>query len=164
MEMQNHANSRPICFLRSSHTYLTPNHFLRPTINHELWTEDLTLDEKYLELENYRTRMKEGLLEAYKASDFVSPKWKTEGLRAREEDFVMISRGKSKILPLGRIEYGVVKKVSEDGRTLEVRVCRSNKEMKKKDFPIVRDIECYSRNCYLIFRGDCKQLPFGETV
>ena len=152
-EMENHANSRPVCFLRSSGTYLTAHHFLRPTINSEVWNENLTLEEKYLELENYRTRMREALVEAYKGTNFTSAKWKTEGLKAKEGDFIMVSRGRNKIAALGKIEYGLVRSVSEDGRNLEIKVCRSEKDLKSRRFPSVKQITCDSRNCYLIYRN-----------
>ena len=154
-EMENHANSRPVCFLRSSGTYLTANHFLRPTINSEVWVENLTLEEKYLQLEDYRSRMKEALLESYKQTNFTCGKWKSDGLMAKEGDFVMVSRGRNKVASLGKIEYGLIKKVSHDGRNLEVKVCRSNKDMNAKKNPIVKNIYCDSRNCFLIFRDEC---------
>jgi len=154
MEMQNHANGRPICFLRTSQTYLTSNHFIRPTINDEIWDEHVTLEEKYLQLEDYRERMREALVDSYKATQFTSSKWRSEGLTAKKGDVIMVSRGRSKIRPLGRIEYGLVMHVSGDHRTLEVRVCRSEKQMKPKEFPAVKDISCDARNCFLIFRDD----------
>ena len=98
--------------------------------------------------------MRDALMEAYKGTNFTSSKWKSERLRAQENDFVMICRGRRKISPLGKIEYGRVKKVSEDGRTLEVIVCRSNKELNAKEFPVVKEIVVDSRNCFLIFRDD----------
>ena len=157
-EMQNHANFRPICFLRSSNTYLTPNNFLHPSTNEEIWKENLTLEEKYVELEEHRERMKEALLEAYKATDFTRGKWRSEGLRAKVDDFIMVSRGRNKVKPLGKVEYGLVMAVSEDGRNLDIRVCRSQKELKQKQLPPVKDITVDSRNCFLVFRDDnCKQ-------
>lgn len=137
---------------------MTANHFLHPTISSVVWKEDLTLEEKYLQLEEYRGRMREALMEAYKGTSFTSGKWKEEGLRAKEGDVIMVSRGKNKVRPLGRIEFALVREVSEDGRTLQVRVCRSHKELEPREFPAVKDISCDARNCYLIFRDDnCKQ-------
>ena len=154
-EMENHANNRPVCFLRSSATYLTANHFLRPTINSAVWNENLTLEEKYLELQDYRSRMRKELVEACKATNFISGKWKTDGLMPKEGDFVLVSRGRNKVAGLGRIEYALIQKVSDDGRTLEIRVCRSEKDLNAKKNPIVKEITCDSRNCFLIFRSTC---------
>ena len=64
-----------------------------------------------MQLEEYRQRMKEALVEAYKGTSFTSGKWKEEGLRARERDVIMVSRGKNKVSPLGRIEFALVKDV-----------------------------------------------------
>ena len=93
-------------------------------------------------------------MDSYKATQFTSSKWRSEGLTAKKGDVIMVSRGRSKIRPLGRIEYGLVMHVSGDHRTLEVRVCRSEKQMKPKEFPAVKDISCDARNCFLIFRDD----------
>ena len=41
-------------------------------------------------------------------------------------DFIMISRGKSKICPLGKVEFGIVEEILDDGRSLKVKVARAN--------------------------------------
>ena len=112
------------------------------------------MEEKYLELESYRSRMREALIQEYKTTNFVSGKWKSDKLMPQQGDFVMVSRGRSKVAALGKIEYGLIQQVSEDGRSLEIRVCRSEKDLNAKKFPTVKEIVVDSRNCFLIFRDD----------
>ena len=61
----------------------------------------------------------------------------------------MISRGKSKICPLGKVEFGIVEEILDDGRSLKVKVARANTKNE-----LVRELNADSRNCYLIHREE----------
>ena len=68
---------------------------------------------------------------------------------AKVGDFIMISRGRSKINPLGRVEFSVVEEILDEGRNLRIRVSRAH----TKD-TLVRQLVADSRNCYLIHREE----------
>ena len=144
---ENVANSRPLTYLRKTGTYISANHLLRTSGASYLWREEDSIEGKYGAIQEYRTRMIDALTDEMKKLNFLPQKWATEGSRAKIGDFIMVARQKSKINPLGRVEFGVVEEVLDEGRNLKIRVARaSTKET------LVRELIADSRNCYLIHR------------
>ena len=146
---ENVANSRPLTYLKKTGTYITANHLLRTTGASYLWNEEDSIEEKYSAIQEYRTRMTEALTEEMRKLSFLPQKWATEGSRASIGDFIMVARQKSKVNPLGRVEFGLVEEILDEGRNLRIKVARANtKEV------LVREIVADSRNCYLIHREE----------
>ena len=115
-----------------------------------MWNEDDSIQEKFTAIQEYKTRMLAALTDELKQLNFLPQKWKKEGPRAQIGDFIMISRQKSKVNPLGLVEYGLVQDVLDNGRNLKVRVARSHTQKKG----LVRELIADSRNCYLIHREE----------
>ena len=139
-ESANFLNSRPISWLKQSEG-LTPNHFLYPKTSPEDWNMALSLEDKYMSLQNYRQRMSEELDLLMKSSDFLAEKWFSNDAPPFVNDIVFNARGKSKVNPAGQLEYGRIIKVSDDLRHITIVVSRNNKTR-----------EADSRNCCLIHR------------
>ena len=145
---ENVANSRPITYLKKTGTYLTPHHLLR-TGGYGNLTEEASVEEKFTAVQEYRRKMQQELVEALRQLSFLPQKWKEKGAEAKVGDFIMISRGRSKINPLGQVEFGVVEEILDEGRNLRIRVSRAH----TKD-TLVRQLVADSRNCYLIHREE----------
>ena len=144
---ENVANSRPLTYLKTG-TYLTPHHLLR-TGGVQSLTDEASIEDKFTAVQEYKTRMMETLIDGLKQLSFLPQKWKEEGAKARIGDFIMVSRGRSKMSPLGRVEFGLVEEVLDAGRNLKIKVARAH----TKDV-LVRELVADSRNCYLIHREE----------
>ena len=144
------ANSRPLTYLKKTGTFITSHHLLRTSGASYLWNEDDSIQEKFTAIQEYKTRMLVALTDELKQLNFLPQKWKKEGPRAQIGDFIMISRQKSKVNPLGLVEFGIVQDVLDNGRNLKVRVARSHTQKKE----LVRELIADSRNCYLIHREE----------
>ena len=112
-------------------------------------TEEASVEEKFTVVQEYRRKMQQELVEALRQLSFLPQKWKEKGAEAKVGDFIMISRGRSKINPLGQVEFGVVEEILDEGRNLRIRVSRAH----TKD-TLVRQLVADSRNCYLIHREE----------
>ena len=144
------ANSRPLTYLKKCGTYVTANSLLRTSGASYLWSENNSIEEKHAAIQEYKTRMVEILTDQLKQLNYLPQKWKIEGVSARIGDFIMVSRQRSKISPLGRVEFGIVEQVLDNGRNLKIKVARTHTQ---KD-GLVRELIVDSRNCYLIHREE----------
>jgi len=144
------ANSRPLTYLKKCGTYVTANNLLRTSGASYLWSENDSIEEKHAAIQEYKTRMVEILTDQLKQLNYLPQKWKIEGVSARIGDFIMVSRQRSKISPLGRVEFGIVEQVLDNGRNLKIKVARTHTQ---KD-GLVRELIVDSRNCYLIHREE----------
>ena len=140
-------NDRPIGWLKDENQYLSANKFLQVGMAERTWNEAISLDIKYESLKDYRDRMNNLMRDYMINHKFLPTRWFEEGKEAKKADVIMISRGKQKLSPLGKLEYGLVKEVSSDGRTLQVRVSRAGTAN-------VKEISVDSRNCYLVYRAN----------
>jgi len=144
------ANSRPLTYLKKCGTYVTANSLLRTSGASYLWSENNSIEEKHAAIQEYKTRMVEILTDQLKQLNYLPQKWKIEGVSARIGDFIMVSRQRSKISPLGRVEFGIVEQVLDNGRNLKIKVAGTHTQ---KD-GLVRELIVDSRNCYLIHREE----------
>ena len=146
---ENVANGRPLTYLRRAGTYITPHHLLRTSGAAYAWEDNSTIEDKYSAIQEYKTKMLDSLVDGLKQLNFLPQKWKQQEFSAKIGDFIMISRGKSKICPLGKVEFGIVEEILDDGRSLKVKVARANTKNE-----LVRELNADSRNCYLIHREE----------
>ena len=111
--------------------------------------EGASIEEKFTAVQEYKTRMMESLIDGLRQLSFLPQKWKEQGAEAKIGDFIMVSRGRSRVNPLGRVEFGLVEEILDTGRNLKIKVSRAH----TKD-TLVRELVADSRNCYLIHREE----------
>jgi hypothetical protein len=143
-EMSHHMNQRPLSWVKSHH--LTANHFITPHYDERVWDSEVPIADKYIQHEEYKSKMKEELVKLMQLSVFLPGKWTQEKARAVVNDIVLVSRGKSKFTD-GVLEFAKVVNVSADGRDLTVLVSRATTQS-----TAVRTINVDSRNCHLVHR------------
>ena len=90
---------------------------------------------------------KEILEDAMKRTCFVPGTWKQDKNLPLVDDIVLISRGRTKVDQLGRLEYAIVLGVEPKCRILTVKVIRSGSN-------VARVIDVNSRNAHLIHRPE----------
>ena len=126
-EAKNFLNSRPLGWFSNSQgdTVITPNHFLTVYSDPKVWVPPKGLEDRYNQLEEYRSRMFEELKLLMQTSSFLPSKWYSQGLEPQIGDIVFYTRQKSKVNPSGITEYARIEEVSADKRNLKVRVTRN---------------------------------------
>ena len=117
-------NSRPIQWLKSQEKILCPNDLLLIGFNQATWDHTTNLGDRYEQLQERRKVMYSVLREMMVNSTFLPTRWKRDevGRMPKEGDIVLMSRQKNKVSEI--LEYALVTKVLDGGRTLEMRVCR----------------------------------------
>ena len=138
-------NSRPIGWLKSRDKILCPNDLLLLGFNQATWDQTTNLGDRYEQLQERRKAMYLVLREMMVNCAFLPTRWKKdeEGRMPKEGDIVLMSRQKNKISEI--LEYGLVTKVLDGGRTLEMRVCREGGTS-------VKAVTGSSRLAHLVFR------------
>ena len=76
-------------------------------------------------------------------ADFTPSKWSKDERMPQVGDVCLLTRQKNKISRI--LEYAVITKVLEEGRTLEMRVCRQGTSN-------VKEVTASSRLAHLLFR------------
>ena len=106
-----------------------------------------TLSEKLKNMEDQAKKMNEILEDAMKRTCFVPGRWKQDQDLPLVNDIVLISRGRTKVDQLGRLEYAVVLGVEPKCRILTVKIIRSGSN-------VARVVDVNSRNAHLIHRPE----------
>ena len=138
-------NSRPTHWLKSQEKVLCPNSLLLLGFNQASWGQSGNLGDRYEQLQERRKVMYSVLREMMVNCAFLPTKWKKdeEKRMPKEGDIVLMSRQKNKISEI--LEYALVTKVLDGGRTLEMRVCRQGGTC-------VKPVTGSSRLAHLVFR------------
>ena len=143
-ELSYQMNERPVSYLAKEGRFLNANMFIMPNYDQDNESNS-TLNERYKSLTDRKKKMNEILEDAMRRTCFVPAKWKEGQDLPVENDIVLISRGRTKVDQLGRLEYGLVLKVEPASRILTVKVIRSGSN-------VARVIDINSRNAHLIHR------------
>ena len=137
-------NERPVSYLAKEGKFLNANMFIMPSYDQDNESNS-TLNERYKSLTDRKRRMNEILEDAMRRTCFVPAKWKEGQDLPMKNDIVLISRGRTKVDQLGRLEYGLILEVEPASRILTVKVIRSGSN-------VARVIDINSRNAHLIHR------------
>ena len=140
-------NSRPVHWLRSQEKLISPNHLLLLGFNDANWEKGGGIGERYEQLQQRREKMYEVLREMMVNCTFLPTRWKKDDKERmpREGDIVLMSRQKNKVSQV--LEYALVTKVLDKGRTLEMRVCREGGGK-------VKEVTGSSRLAHLVLRPE----------
>ena len=136
-------NQRPTAYLGEQDLVISPNTFLMAGFTDRVWGFEGELPTKYLQLQQYRERMYDVLHRMMVNADFTPSKWSKDERMPQVGDVCLLTRQKNKISRI--LEYAVITKVLEEGRTLEMRVCRQGTSN-------VKEVTASSRLAHLLFR------------
>ena len=134
-------NSRPVSWLKDYP--LTPAHFLYTVQNEKVWSAPGQVEDKFLALEQIRGELKHHLITAMQCLNFIPSKWYSQTFTPCINDVVYNMRGRSKVNPKGKIEYGKIVEVSKDNRDLKLKVIRNG---------LSKIIDADARNCVPLFQ------------
>ena len=143
-ELSYQMNERPVSYLAKEGKFLNANMFIMPNYDQDNESNS-TLNERYKSLTDRKRRMNEILEDAMRRTCFVPTKWRKGEDLPMKNDIVLISRGRTKVDQLGRLEYGLILRVEPASRILTVKVIRSGSN-------VARVIDINSRNAHLIHR------------
>ena len=138
------ANLRPIGYLRSLGTVITPAHLIFPS-NGSIDTDGqlLSVEDKYVKIEDYQERMRSLLAEAMMAASFLPKKWSKKEREARAGDIVFYQTRQDKVSKQGRLQYARLLSVDSKSRTAQVILAKGSKALSAE-----------TRNLYLLHRPE----------